>query len=160
VIEAGPGQTVFEEIEILNDTFWPWKQGCTLSLHDEQDFSGLPIEPICVPVDEDVKGKTSIKITVPISVLSNQIADETKVWPINLTIRGPKGHAFGDMIPVQLKICFPKTAQDELDIYKLAIKLQELNLGTFEECSKAAIANNCDEAASIKALQNKGGLEE
>ena len=25
VIEASPGQTVFEEIEILNDTFWPWK---------------------------------------------------------------------------------------------------------------------------------------
>jgi hypothetical protein len=35
VIEGCPGQTVFGEFEVLNDTFWPWKQGCSLTLHDE-----------------------------------------------------------------------------------------------------------------------------
>jgi len=79
-------------------------------MHDEQEFSGLPIEPICVPIAEDVKGKSSIKITIPLSVRSNMIADDSKIWDINLTIKGPRGHSFGDLIPVQLKIVFPKPA--------------------------------------------------
>ena len=83
------------------------------------------------------------------------VADESKVWDINLTIRGPRGHPFGDIIPVQFRICFPKAPKDEIEIYKLAIKLQELNLGTFEQCTKAAIASNCDEVAATKALQQQ-----
>jgi len=35
IIEISPGQTVLTEIELLNDTFWQWKQGCSLTLHDE-----------------------------------------------------------------------------------------------------------------------------
>ena len=35
VIELAPGMTDMAEIEVLNDTFWPWKQGCTLTLADE-----------------------------------------------------------------------------------------------------------------------------
>ena len=80
------------------------------------------------------------------------VADESKVWDINLTIRGPRGHPFGETLPAQLKICFPKAPKDEIEIYKLAIKLQELKLGTFEQCTKAAIASNCDEAAAINKL--------
>jgi len=100
VIEASPGQTVFEEIEILNDTFWPWKQGCTLSLLDEQGFEGLPIVPIYVPITDDVKGKTSVKITIPLTVQAVFFADEAKVYDIKLTMKGPRGHPFGDIIPV------------------------------------------------------------
>jgi hypothetical protein len=88
------------------------------------------------------------------------VADMDKIWDINLTIRGPRGHPFGDVIPVQLKICFPKAPKDELEIYKLAIKLQELNLGTFEQCARAATCNNCEEAACIKALQQQIKLAE
>lgn len=80
------------------------------------------------------------------------VVDESKVYDLVLTVRGPRGHPFGDVIPVQLKVCFPKAPKDELEIYKLAIKLQALELGTFEECTKAAIANKCDEAACIKSL--------
>jgi len=35
VIELMPGQTHIAEIEVFNDTHWPWKGGCTLSLADE-----------------------------------------------------------------------------------------------------------------------------
>jgi len=153
VIEVYPGQTYIADFEILNDTFWPWKQGCSLTLHDEQDFSGLPIDIVHVPISEEVKGKQSIKISAPLSVLPQMVADETKTWEVNLTIRGPRGHPFGDIIPVQFKICFPKAQKDELEVYKLAIKLQELNLGTFEQCTKAAIASNCDEVAATKSLK-------
>ena len=43
VIEAAAGQKMLTEIEILNDTFWPWKQGCTIALADQQD-DVVPIE--------------------------------------------------------------------------------------------------------------------
>ena len=42
---------------------------------------------------------------------------------------------------------------DEVSLYSLAIKLHEANHGSFDECIKAVRENNCDEAASIKALQ-------
>lgn len=35
VIEAIPGQCIITEIEVLNDTYWPWKSGCNITL-DEQ----------------------------------------------------------------------------------------------------------------------------
>lgn len=59
------------------------------------------------------------------------------------------------MIPIQLKVTFPSGEVDELEIYKLAIKLHEMNLGSFEECAKAVKENGCDEATSIEVLQRK-----
>lgn len=35
VIEATPGKCVIVEIEALNDTHWPWKAGCMITLDDE-----------------------------------------------------------------------------------------------------------------------------
>ncbi len=35
VIEISPGMTKFADITVLNDTYWPWKPGCTLALADE-----------------------------------------------------------------------------------------------------------------------------
>lgn len=97
-----------------------------------------------------------MKISVPLTVLPHIQADENTVYTINLTFRGPKGQAFGEIIPIQLKVTLPKTQVDELEIYKLAIKLHEsMNLGSFEECAQAVKENNCNEANSIKALQRK-----
>lgn len=155
VLEACPGTSLIEEIEVLNDTFWPWKQGCVLTLHEEQSFTECPVEIINVPIDQEVKGKQSVKISVPLTVLSHIQADENTVHTLNLTFRGPKGQAFGEIIPIQLKVTLPKPQVDELEIYKLAIKLHEMNLGSFEECAKAAKENGCDEATSIQALQRK-----
>jgi len=58
------------------------------------------------------------------------------------------------MITLDLKVVLPKPQVDELEVYKLAIRLHEsLNLGSFEECAQVVKDNNCNEAASIKALQ-------
>jgi len=58
------------------------------------------------------------------------------------------------MITIELRVVLPKPQVDELEVYKLAIKLHEsLNLGTFEECAQIVKENNCDESASIKAMQ-------
>jgi hypothetical protein len=51
ILEACPGTSLIEEIEVLNDTFWPWKQGCSLTLHEEQSFTECPIEIINVPIE-------------------------------------------------------------------------------------------------------------
>ena len=73
----------------------------------------------------------------------------------NFSFRGPRGQAFGEVIPIRIKIAVPETQVDEFEIYKLAIKLCEMNLGSFEECIKAAKDNYCDEATALQALQNK-----
>jgi len=69
VLSASPGTSLIEEIEVLNDTFWPWKQGCSLTLADEQSFTENPIEIINVPVEQEVKGKCTMKICVPLTIL-------------------------------------------------------------------------------------------
>jgi len=153
VLEACPGTALIEEIEVTNDTFWPWKPGCTLTLHDEQSFDVCPIEPFSIPVEQEVKGKQNLKMSIPLTVMPHITADENKVYVLNLTFRGPKGQAFGEMIPIQLKVMFPAAQVDELEVYKLAIKLHEMNLGSFEECAKAVKDNNCNEANTVKALQ-------
>ena len=35
ILQASPGTTLIEEIEILNDTYWPWKPNCSFTLADE-----------------------------------------------------------------------------------------------------------------------------
>jgi len=155
VLEACPGTSLIEEIEVLNDTFWPWKQGCSLTLSEDQSMEDLPIEIINVPIEQEVKGKTSMKICVPLTIAPHIVADDDKVYTIILTFRGPKGQAFGEPIPIKIKVTLPKQQFDELEIYKLAIKLHEMNLGSFEECAKAVKDNGCDETASTKALQRK-----
>merc|ERR1712014_263646 len=51
VLSACPGTSLIEEIEVINETFWPWKKGCYLSLHDEQEFTECPIEIIHIPIE-------------------------------------------------------------------------------------------------------------
>lgn len=44
VIVMAPGSAEVIEIDVLNDTYWPWKYGCTLTLADEQPDTEIPIE--------------------------------------------------------------------------------------------------------------------
>jgi len=69
VLSASPGTSLIEEIEVLNDTYWPWKQGCSLTLAEEQSFTENPIEIINVPVEQEVKGKTTMKMSVALTIL-------------------------------------------------------------------------------------------
>jgi len=153
--EATPGTTLFLEFEVMNDTNWAWKQDYALTLADEQAFTENPIEIVNVPIEQQLKSKCTMKVSFPLTVLPHIQADDEKIYTINLTFRGRKGIPIGEIIPVQLKVTVPKNPVDELDIYKLAIKLHEMNLGSFEECAKAVKTNCCDEAASIQALQRK-----
>jgi len=74
VLNACPGVALYEEIEVLNDTFFAWKKGCTLTFADEQTFKEAqeaPVEKINVPILQKVKGKETIKIVVLLTLLSH-----------------------------------------------------------------------------------------
>lgn len=55
-----------------------------------------------------------------------------------------------------MKCVLPVRVASDVEIYKLAIKLNEqLQLGSLDDCIKAVRESNGDEAESIKALQRK-----
>jgi len=70
-------------------------------------------------------------------------------------MRGPGGFQFGNVITLKMKIVRPNDYNDEIELYKLALKLQEQGLGSFDECVLAVKNSNCDEQAAILALQRK-----
>jgi len=142
------------EIEVLNDTYWPWKPNCTLTLADEQPSFELPIDVFSVPVEQEVKGKATATFSVPLTAAHHMIADD-RVHEVALTFRGPRGQAFGTTIPLKIKCVLNKQRTiTDLDIYKLAIKLHEqLQLGSLDDCIRVVRENNGDEAESIKGLQ-------
>ena len=54
--------TQIVELDILNDTFWPWKAGCMLTLSEDQPSAEIPIELFNVPIEQEVKGKASTTV--------------------------------------------------------------------------------------------------
>jgi hypothetical protein len=145
-------------IELFNGTHWPWKAGCVLTLAQEAgaDFENLPVEMINVPVDQEVKGKSSIKMTVPLKVHDHAVASD-QIHTIKLAMRGPGGFQFGNVITLKLKVIMPSDFfyNDDVELYKLALKLSQKGLGSFDECVIAVKNSNCDEQAAIKLLQRK-----
>lgn len=116
----------------------------------------MPLEVFSVPVEQEVKGKSGVTISVPITMGAHCVADNDKIHEMNMTLRGPRGMSFGELIPIKVKCVLPVRAATDIEIYKLAIKLNEqLNLGSLDDCIKAARESNADEADTIKALQRK-----
>jgi hypothetical protein len=156
VLEAQPGQILLPAIEVQNGTHWPWKNGCVLTLAQEaaETFENLPIEMINVPVDFEVRGKATFKMQIPLKVHDHAVASDN-THEIKIAFRGPGGHQFGEVITLKLKVIMPSNENAEVEAMKLAIKLQELNLGSFDECLNAVRITNSDEKAAITMLQSK-----
>lgn len=131
VLEASPGNCVIATFEVKNDTQWPWKPGCQLTLDDEQTEIDIPIEFFQVPIDQPLKGGQSQLFEVPLVIREHVVASD-KIFTLMFTFRGPKGNAFGNKIPVQFKVTLPQATFTEVDFYKLAIKLHEAKLGSVE----------------------------
>ena len=156
VLEAYPGQTLLPTIVFRNGTQWPWKAGCMLTLAQESEagFENLPIEIINVPVTESVQGKSNIKLSVPLKIHEYAVASDV-VHEIKVAMRGPGGFQFGNIVTLKLKIVMPPEYQDEVSVYKLALKLHQQGLGSFDECVEAVKSvkdTNYDEQAAIKVL--------
>ena len=103
VIEVAAGQKMLTAVEILNDTFWPWKQGCTLALADQQTDDVVPIELNQASVDMVIGAKQEQKIEIPFTVLNNIEASD-RVYNIALSFKTRKGREFGMQVPLQVKV--------------------------------------------------------
>lgn len=151
VLEAYAGQMLLPELEIKNGTFWPWKQGCSLTFADSQELVGCPVEAMKAPIDFEVKGQATFKMNVPIKVLDSAIAED-KEHEIRLTFRGPNGNSFGEPIVLKLRVIASPKVSDE-EFFRIALKLHQLSLGSFDQCVQALKNTKCDEAEAIKELQ-------
>jgi len=101
-----------------------------------------------------VQGMGTVKITVPLKVHDHALASD-KVHEIKLAMRGPGGWQFGNVITLKLKVMIPADVQDEVQIYKLALKLAEQGLASFDDCVEAVKQvkdTGYDEQAAIKVL--------
>jgi hypothetical protein len=101
VFKVAPGQEFSFDIEVMNDTYWPWKSGCQVTLAEEQSSITIPVYTFAEPVTQEVRGKSSVTVKVPLKVLDYAVASEN-VYEIFLTFRGPKGQSFGAPIPIKL----------------------------------------------------------
>jgi len=148
VLEINAGEMIFVEIEILNNTFAPYKQGCYVAMHD--GALDRPFEPIRVPIDFPVPAKTQYKIKVPIKALTN--AENGEEYELKLTLRGPNGWQFGE--PIDLKVLVNGKMGDD-EFFENALKLHQLGHGTFDECVEALKSNNRDWASAVEYLSAK-----
>lgn len=126
------------EIEVRNSTSWPWKQGVYLG--SEAGSSG-PLVPHYQPIDFEVKGQETFKLSVPLQIAPDAPCSE-RVFTALLSFKGPGGSSFGDLISLRYQVV--RSAQDhslvaEIRRTKLAIKLFEMKLGprTYEDCMAA-----------------------
>lgn len=159
VLDIAPGQTLFQEIWIQNGTHWPWKKDCILGMDDpregDADNENMPIEMVNIPINFQVDGQEKFKLNVPLKAHEHLLPDG-KVHEVHLAFRGPHGNTFGERITFKVRTNAPAQQIDEMTLYTLALKLHNvLKLGTFDDCVAAARANNCDEAATVIALQQK-----
>ncbi len=62
---------------------------------------------------------------MPIKVLDFKIPDKTE-YEFSLCFRGPNGNQFGEPIPMKIKVVPNQSEEkDEIEFYKLAIKLHD-----------------------------------
>jgi hypothetical protein len=52
------------DVEVKNDTEWPWKRGCVLGLFDLEAFTPLVFKDI--PIDFEVRGMETFKLSIPV----------------------------------------------------------------------------------------------
>jgi len=169
VLEGVPGETVNVEVRVKNNTNWPWKEGCFLTFANSQKKHGLNIEHVKIPVESKVEGNEELTVNVPIKIVEHAIADD-KPQEYRLKFRGPGGCQFGERIDVKLRVNLPDiqmkdeqseqintqqpSAEDkQVNFYKIALKMHENKLGSFEDCCAALKQCNCDEAAASEFMK-------
>ena len=108
VIELNGLQTEQVEIEVLNDTHWPWKYNCTVGLAKNQTEENMPIQTFAFPIQNNVQGKSQFTVRVPIRATDMaQIDDFDKVYNVQLGFFEPSGKQFGSVFTLNVKCTTP-----------------------------------------------------
>lgn len=71
VLEGQPGTILMPTIEVKNATYYGWKQGVFLGVDESANFTKMFIELVHQPIDFEVKGQETFKLTVPIQIAAN-----------------------------------------------------------------------------------------
>mmetsp|Transcript_4915 Transcript_4915/g.3516 ORF Transcript_4915/g.3516 Transcript_4915/m.3516 type:complete len:226 (+) Transcript_4915:1432-2109(+) len=164
-----PGQTIFAEVHVQNQTKWPWKKGIIIGLAkenepepregEEEKKESTTKTPFIVrdfPVDQEVFGMATIVVQIPIEIPSdfnnNKESDPSEVYEVPLTFYGPKGSSFGQRFTIKVQV---QEGEKELALFKAAMTLAEAGMGSFDECVEAYRACNMDEGAALQMLLEK-----
>lgn len=102
-INLALGQKTDIEVEVLNDTHWPWRFNCTLGLAKEQTEANLPVMVLNCPIQDNVMGKSKFTVRAPLSVSANANIVADKVYSVNLAFFDPNGNQFGHLININAK---------------------------------------------------------
>ena len=106
VINASPSDTVPVQIELRNNSHYPYKAGCHFVLLD--DALKEVLEEIKMPVEE-VQGQTNFTLSVPLKVKENAVPCEKtennkEYYEVQLTLQDHKERAFGETVKVKLNV--------------------------------------------------------
>lgn len=148
VVEVEAGATVDVPLEVQNQTKWPWKRGCWLGLEDRGSVSDIIVSD--VPVDFEVRGLQTFKLSVPIQVPEHFNTEKGDTFDVVLRFFGPRGSSFGQKIVIKVKVVEGQNSQ--LRLYKAAITMAEAGLAGFEQCIAALKKCKGDENAACQML--------
>jgi hypothetical protein len=143
VLEGEPGQVIIANVEVENQTKWPWKRGCYLGQTESAVFCPIKVEDI--PIDFEVRGLQTFKLSIPINIPKEIKKGDNDTYDVVLAFYGPKGTTFGHYINLKVKVT--DNASEE-NLYRTAINLTEAGLGSFDDCVEALKKCNCDENAA------------
>lgn len=146
-VEGDPGKFVFYEVEVTNNTKWPWKKGCYLGMVDKNSKSALKVKDI--PIDFEVKGLQTFKLSIPIFIPEDIDVTNQSTFEVSTTFYGPKNTPFGQTLNINVKV---NEGNDQVSFYKTVITLTEAGLGNFDECTAALTQCNGDENAAVQML--------
>lgn len=103
----------------------------------------LPIHFVKVPIDFEVQPRSTFKIKIPISVISDFNQDLLfGTHELKFNFYGEHGNQFGHTIPAKVVVEKPI---DELVIYQMALRLHNEGLGSFDDCVSAIKQYNANE---------------
>lgn len=155
VLVGEPGKIIFVEVEVQNQTKWPWKYGCFVGMAESIIPEGVYFIIKDFPIDQEVRGMQTIKLSIPIEIPANfqeGIDFSDQVYDVPLSLFGPKHNPFGQQFTVKIQV---QDGQSELNLFKAAITLSEAGMGTFDECVDALRKCNNDENAALQILVEK-----
>lgn len=127
IIIASQSETVHFQVELKNNTHWPYKPGC--------QFVGLfngalkeVLEEVKIPI-EQVQAMTSFTLSVPLKIKDNAVPCELtennrECYEAMFSLQGPKGFAFGETVIVKIRVT---KELETIELYTRVMQLIEAN---------------------------------
>jgi len=151
VLQGEPGSVLLAPVEIKNETKWPWKRGCFIGLLNRNAPCDLIVSD--VPVDFEVRGMQTFKLNIPIQIPVNISTEKGDTFDVAVAFFGPKGSSFGQVLHIKVKVTNPVNLEEK--VYRGAIQLTELGMGTFDDCVDACRKAKGDVELAIQTMLEK-----